>query len=104
MAPNRTAKGDFQIAANTPDTVYVSGVLNFGNAAKALVALRAAFEPSDRRVLDLSEVSTCDSAGLACVLAALSAADRNGREVRTQHMPEGMRSLAQVCGIEFLLH
>ncbi|RDS82564.1 STAS domain-containing protein [Dyella psychrodurans] len=103
MSPNRSAKGDFQITSGTPDTVSVSGVLNFGNAAKAVVALKAAFEGGDRHVLDLSEVTGCDSAGLACVLAALSAADCRGRHVSTRHVPESMRSLAQVCGVESLL-
>jgi phospholipid transport system transporter-binding protein len=103
MAPNRTAKGDFQIATNTPDTVYLSGVLNFGNATKAMRVLQDAFKSGDRRILDLSEVTSCDSAGLACVLAALSCADDRGQHVAITHMPDSMRSLAQVCGVEPLL-
>lgn len=104
MAPSKTAKADFRVASDAPGTVSVSGVLNFINAANALAALRAAFEPGDRHTLDLSAVTSVDSAGLACVLAALSEADRGGQHVTTQHMPDGMRSLALVCGVERLLH
>lgn len=104
MAPSKSAKGSFQVAADTPDTVAVSGVLNFTTAAGALDALRAAFGPGDRHTLDLSAVTSCDSAGLACVLAALSEADQGGRRITTRHVPKGMQALALVCGVETLLH
>ncbi|GLQ47773.1 hypothetical protein GCM10007862_28240 [Dyella lipolytica] len=103
MAPSNSANAGFRVAADTPDTVSVSGALNFDNAAHALIALRTAFERGDRHTLDLSAVTSCDSAGLACVLAALSEADCHGHRVATRHMPDGMRSLAQVCGVEPLL-
>jgi phospholipid transport system transporter-binding protein len=104
MAATKSAKDAFRVASDTPDTVSVSGELNFDTAANALVALQAAFGRGDRHQLDLSAVTTCDSAGLACVLAALAEADRGGQRVTTRHMPEGMRSLALVCGVEPLLH
>jgi phospholipid transport system transporter-binding protein len=104
MAALKFAKADFRVASDTPDTVAVSGVLNFTTAANALVALREAFGRGDRHALDLSAVTSCDSAGLACVLAALSEADQGGRQITTRHVPEGMQALAQVCGVEALLH
>jgi phospholipid transport system transporter-binding protein len=78
--------------------------LNFATAANALNAMRAAFAKNDRHTLDLAGVTSCDSAGLACVLAALSEADRGGRKVSVRHVPEGMQALAQVCGVDPLLH
>jgi phospholipid transport system transporter-binding protein len=102
MAPSKS--GEFRVAADVPDTVSVSGALNFATAASALAAMRDAFAKSDRHTLDLSEVTTCDSAGLACVLAALSAADQDGRRVAVRNAPEGMQALARVCGVESLLH
>ena len=102
MAPSKS--GEFRVASDVPDTVSVSGTLNFATAANALAAMRDAFAHSDRHTLDLSEVTACDSAGLACVLAALSAADQGGRQVAVRHVPEGMQALARVCGVERLLH
>jgi phospholipid transport system transporter-binding protein len=103
MAVSNSARADFRVTTNTPDTVSVSGVLSFATAAKALAALRAAFGSGDRHTLDLSAVTTCDSAGLACVLAALSEADNGTRRVATQHVPEGMQALAHVCDVEAFL-
>lgn len=100
MAVSNSARADFRVTTNTPDTVSVSGVLSFVTATKALAALRVAFVSGDRNKLDLSAVTTCDSAGLACVLAALSEADNDTRRVTTLHVPEGMQALAQVCGVE----
>ena len=103
MAPSKAGKNDFRVTSDAPDTVAVSGCLNFATAANVLVALRTALGQGDRRLLDLSGVTSCDSAGLACVLAALAETDRDGRHVTARQMPDGMRSLAQVCGVEPLL-
>jgi phospholipid transport system transporter-binding protein len=102
MAPSKS--GEFRVVSDVPDTVSVSGTLNFATAANAFAAMRDAFAKSDRHTLDLSEVTTCDSAGLACVLAALSAADQGGRQVVVRQVPAGMQALARVCGVESMLH
>jgi phospholipid transport system transporter-binding protein len=102
MAPSKA--GQFRVASDVPDTVSVSGTLSFATAANALAAMRAAFAAHDRHTLDLSGVSGCDSAGLACVLAALSEADQGGQRVKVAHVPAGMEALAQVCGVEQFLH
>lgn len=103
MAPSKSAKADFRVTSDTPDTVSVSGVLSFATAENALVALRAALVHGDRHTLDLSAVTGCDSAGLACVLAALSEADTGDRRVSARHVPQGMQALAQVCDVEAFL-
>jgi phospholipid transport system transporter-binding protein len=103
MAPSKS--GQFRVAADVPDTVSVSGVLNFATAANALNAMRSAFAKHDRHTLDLAGVTSCDSAGLACILAALAEADQGSQQrVAVQHVPEGMQALAQVCGVEPFLH
>jgi phospholipid transport system transporter-binding protein len=102
MAPSKA--GEFRVASDVPDTVSVSGTLSFATAANALQAMRAAFARHDRHTLDLSGVKCCDSAGLACVLAALSEADQVGQTVKVVHVPAGMQALAQVCGVDPLLH
>lgn len=86
-----------------PDTVRVSGVLSFANAANALDMIGAAVARDGRRVIDLSGVTRSDSAGLACVLAVLSGAAERGRSLTVRNMPEGMHLLASVCEVEGLM-
>lgn len=93
----------FRLDSSMPDTVAVSGTLSFATAAAALTALNAALAQGARRRLDLAAVANCDSAGLACVLAALAEASGQGRPVRVSNAPAGMRALAQVSGVASLL-
>ncbi|HEX7814902.1 STAS domain-containing protein [Dyella sp.] len=88
----------FQVSQAAPDTVHVSGALTFATAAAALQAIRAALP--GRQVLDLAGVERSDSAGLACVLAALAP---SGGKVHVRNLPGNMRRLAQVCEVEALL-
>jgi phospholipid transport system transporter-binding protein len=103
MVVSNANKGGFRVTTQTPDTVSVSGVLSFATATKALSALRTAFGSGERHTLDLSAVTACDSAGLACVLAALAEADNGTRRVAARHVPEGMQALARVCDVEAFL-
>jgi phospholipid transport system transporter-binding protein len=93
----------FKLDRATPGTLAVSGALSFATASAALGALNEALQAGDRSRLDLAGVRSSDSAGLACVLAVLAAAGGRGQTVRLQHVPDGMRTLAQVCGVEALL-
>jgi phospholipid transport system transporter-binding protein len=102
MAPSKS--GEFRVVADVPGTVSVSGSLNFATAENALAAMRNAFAKGSCHTLDLSEVTTCDSAGLACVLAALSAAEQDGRHITVRSVPTGMQALARVSGVESFLH
>jgi phospholipid transport system transporter-binding protein len=92
----------FRLEAVTPSTLAVHGVLDFDTASVALAAVRAALE-SETAELDLAGVSHSDSAGLACVLAAVAEANGRGRSLRVVGMPAGMRALAQVCEVDTLL-
>ena len=92
----------FRLETVTPSTLAVHGVLDFDTAAAALAALRAALDDGVAE-LDLAGVSHSDSAGLACVLAAVAEANGHGRTLRVVGMPAGMRALAQVCEVDTLL-
>jgi phospholipid transport system transporter-binding protein len=93
----------FQLDSSTPTTLRVSGVLSFDTAAGALQAIRSSLASGQAAQLDLAGVSHCDSAGLACVLAAIADADQRGQPVRVVGMPAGMLALAQVCEVDRLL-
>jgi phospholipid transport system transporter-binding protein len=100
-----TAIGKFQMDTATAGTLGVSGVLSFDTAAAALQAIEAALVGAAGAVveLDLAGLDHSDSAGLACVLAAVAGADRRGQVLRVVHMPEGMKALAQVCEVDRLM-
>jgi phospholipid transport system transporter-binding protein len=65
--------------------------------------LSEALRTGDRMQIDLAGVRSSDSAGLACVLAVLAETRGRGQAVSLLHVPEGMRTLAQVSGVEALL-
>ncbi len=98
-----SAQSGFQLAARTPDTLALRGVLSFVTAAQALHALRAALATTAVGTFDLSGLTHGDSAGLSCLLAVMAEASTNGRPVRLAHVPDGMRALAGVCGVDRLL-
>ena len=99
----RSTPATFQLAKDTPDTLALRGVLSFSTAAQALQVLQDALAKSAVAVLDLSGVTHGDSAGLSCLLAVMADASARGRPVRLVHLPEGMQTLAGVCGVDRML-
>ena len=93
----------FRLDTGAAATLGVSGVLGFDNAAAAWQAIRTTLAVGRATQLDLSGVSHCDSAGLACVLAAVADSGRYGQTVLVTGMPAGMRALARVCEVDGLL-
>lgn len=93
----------FQLNTSMPATLGVSGVLSFDTAGSALQAIQASLASGRAAQLDLAGVSHSDSAGLACVLAAVADAGARGRPVQVVGMPAGMLTLAQVCEVDRLL-
>ncbi len=94
------SNADFQLDTGASASLGVNGVLSFDTATAALQAIRSALMAGGAKELDLTGVSRSDSAGLACVLAAVADA---GRPVRVIGMPAGMLALAQVCEVDSLL-
>ena len=92
----------FRLETVAPSTLAVHGVLDFDTAAAALAAMRAGLKGGVAE-LDLAGVSHSDSAGLACVLAAVAEANGLGHPLRVVGMPAGMLALAQVCEVDTLL-
>ncbi|OOG59610.1 STAS domain-containing protein [Rhodanobacter sp. C03] len=97
------AESGFRLQTATPGTLGVDGVLDFDTAAPALQAIQSALATGQLAWLDLADVSRSDSAGLACVLAVVAEAARQGRRLQVVHMPVGMQALATVCEVEQLL-
>lgn len=97
------ADSAFKLDRGTPGTLALSGTLGFATAAVALQGLNEALRAVDSAQLDLAGVRSSDSAGLACVLAVLAEARGRGQAVGLLHVPDGMRTLARVSGVEALL-
>jgi phospholipid transport system transporter-binding protein len=53
--------------------------------------------------LDLSGVSRCNSAGTALLLSWLRSARAAGKELTVENIPEGLRGLISLAGLETLL-
>mgnify|MGYP000957625890 CR=1 FL=1 len=92
-----------QLEDRADGTLAVRGVVTCDTANATWRTLRERLGRAPAQVLDLSAVERSDSAGLACVLAVLSEAGKQGQSLQVRGLPAGMRRLAQVCEVESLL-
>ena len=92
-----------EIGSADGDTLAIRGALTFATAQRACADGERALAAGTQTRLDLAGVAHADSAGLACVIALAAAANRAGRCLRVVALPEGLRALAEVCGVAALL-
>lgn len=82
--------------------LLLSGVLDHARVAalqpQLVAALAAASEA--HLVIDCSQVSRANSAGLALVLAAMRQAQARNKTFSVEHLPQDMRQMAHVCGLD----
>jgi phospholipid transport system transporter-binding protein len=76
--------------------------IGVGNAAQIAEAGMQSIRAGDH-VLDLSKVQTCDSSGVAVVLAWQREAQALGVKLALSGLPAGLVSLADVYGVTSLL-
>lgn len=93
----------FQLERPVPDTLAVSGALNFRTAAQVLAQAGPMLADGQVRVLDLSGVRGADTAGLACVLSLLARGGRHGQRPQVRGLPGSLERLAAVSDAETLL-
>ena len=84
------------------DALRLSGRLDFTNAAAAYRAISARLVAGITRI-DLGALGQADSATLACLLAWRAQSARAGRTLVFAALPESLRALAQVSGVDGLL-
>ena len=82
--------------------ILVSGPVTLANAARVLEEGRAHLAEGARTV-DLGEVSDLDSSLLALALAWLRDARAAKREIAFANVPDALRTIAQLYGVEELL-
>lgn len=81
----------------------VTGVLDFTTAREALDTVSAHIQNNDTLHIDLSGISSCNSAGLALLIEWLATGRRSGHAVSFHHIPDSLRQLAGVCQVDGLI-
>lgn len=82
--------------------VVVSGPVTLANVAAVLDEVRPHLDEGVRTV-DLAEVTDMDSSLLAAMLAWLREARRRDRELVFTNLPEALRTIARLYGVDGLL-
>ena len=82
----------------------VSGPLTFDSVPAIYAASRAWFVGQDGMTIDLAQVSTADSAGLALLIEWLRAARKTGVPLQFSNIPSQMQELIRVNGLQDTLN
>lgn len=85
------------------DQILISGELTFATVASVLEASYKLFPQQAVWNCDFSQVSDCDSAGLALLLEWLKLAEQRKIKVRFLQVPKQLLSIATPAGLNQLL-
>ncbi len=97
---------------NVDGVIAVSGCLDFTTATQVLGAVNEQMSAipaensnahSDIQVIDLAAVTQSNSAGLALLIEWLAEAQRNGRNIRFENIPNSLRQISTVCQVDSLI-
>jgi phospholipid transport system transporter-binding protein len=91
------------LASTGVGIVVVKGPVTFSTAGHLLDAGQAVFGLQPGVTIDLREVTSVDSAGLALLLEWLRQARADRRAVRFVGIPEKLLAIARLSGVEALL-
>jgi phospholipid transport system transporter-binding protein len=91
------------IEAAGPGRLTVRGELDFDSAPAALSRGLALLGDAKDCEIDLSGLSSGDSAGLAVLIDWLASARRRGAALRYRGVPAQMRAIARISALEELL-
>lgn len=81
----------------------VDGALTFATVRNALRIGAPQFDAAELTEIDLSGVSSADSAGLALLVEWYRQAARANRSIRFVNVPEQLRALAKISELDRLL-
>ncbi|MGI9258183.1 MAG: STAS domain-containing protein [Gammaproteobacteria bacterium] len=81
----------------------LSGEMSFDTAERILRESEQPFEEHTQLEIDLSGVTSSDSAGLALLLEWVTWANHTVREIRFSGMPERVLAIAKTTEVEHLL-
>ena len=83
--------------------LLLSGPVTLGNVAELLAEGRRQLAADAVTTVDLAEVTDLDSSALALLLAWLRDARAAGRSLAFANLPDGLRTIARLYGVEDLL-
>lgn len=81
----------------------LSGVLTFATASAALREAAPLFRSGAELRFDLSGVARADSAGVGLLIEWLRLAHAAGCQLRFAHLPESLRAMMRVGGVQGML-
>jgi phospholipid transport system transporter-binding protein len=93
----------FRIEVESEGRLRASGELDFASAARALRAGLDLLPAGRPCTLDLSGITTADSAGLAVLIEWLSVAGARGGTLAFESVPAQLRAIARISDLEELL-
>jgi phospholipid transport system transporter-binding protein len=99
MTDDAQVTGAFTIEG---DAWRFDGALTFDDAAAVFGASQGVALPA-RGVVDFSRMTRADSAALAVVIALKRRATAEGRTLSVENLPQSLRSLAVVYGVDDLI-
>lgn len=81
------------------DSFTVSGELVFKTVPRWRRIGRQYIDSTEEPIFEFSNITRCDSAGVALLLAWLRDAKERGRVIRFAQMPQQLTEIAQVYGV-----
>lgn len=95
---------NFQVNQLSPALYSVEGELTFANINKKAVVAFKIDNGTKQITLDLKKVVKSDSAGLALLLEWLKIAQCQQVQLTFNNVPEQLIALANLCGLENVVH
>ncbi|MDX1593428.1 MAG: STAS domain-containing protein [Gammaproteobacteria bacterium] len=95
--------GDGELHVDDDGRIRLAGRLDLSTVAGLADRGTELFVQRQEAIVDLADVSRTDSAALALLLEWQRAAGRSGCRLRFENVPETLRSIADVCGIEAVI-
>jgi phospholipid transport system transporter-binding protein len=95
--------GDFSIEPAGAGRLQASGELTFDTAARALDQGARLIAGGSSWIVDLGQVRSGDSAGLAVLLEWLASAQRSGTSLDYENIPPQMLAIARISEIDKML-
>lgn len=90
------------ISVDADGRVPLQGPLTFATVSRRLADTAGLFGRHEQLCFDLQAVTEVDSAALALLVEWLRLGERHGVTVRFAHLPDALRSLAQVSELDQL--
>ena len=98
---NQVQQGQAEITQQSKQEISISGAVDLETSPGLMQQATAFFKNADKKIhVDLSQVTSSNSAALALILEMLKQARDNQIELHFKHLPETMLTIAKAYGID----